>query len=263
MAETPRRESLVKRKADEISTDDIEAVEETPVSEGPESKRFKGEFQSQEDRSERHDVHERWTLDMGLPEGRPRPVFTGETEEERLSGSGTVEDPLIVWLAKIPPPDSDAGIITANQDIARQAAMSLGDITHVYIRCAAQTSKFVDRDGKRIPIWNPDNIYFRHRTAPADAHLALAFGTDADTLVLHGYVNVDVDEDGKPIDFATSRNPENVVDGDDRIFELFPYEEEFKDCAPYCPDHANTVGSTTPKGYSITGATELVGRLKP
>ncbi|KAI0838442.1 hypothetical protein F5Y06DRAFT_303764 [Hypoxylon sp. FL0890] len=172
-----------------------------------------------------------WDMGMKIPQGRPRPKFIGESEEDRISGSGTVKDPKIVWLGKIP---LDAETKKANEDAARRAASSLKTITHIYIRCAAQSTKFVDRDGKRISIWNPDSIRFWHRTTAADPHISLALGTNADNLVLHGYINVAVDENDNPTDFATSRNPDYVVDGDDRIFELFPYEADEQYCAPYC-----------------------------
>ncbi|KAI1378069.1 hypothetical protein F4677DRAFT_443983 [Hypoxylon crocopeplum] len=232
---TPNRESPGKRKADEITVDENDGEEAGEISEEPETKRIKAESQSKEELM--NSIHKRWDTDMEMPRGGPRPKFIGESEEDRTSGSGTVDDPLIVFLGKIP---VDEEIKIANQDIAREAALRFKSITHIYIRCAAQSSMFVDRDGKRIPIWNPDRILFYHETKAADPHISLMFGTDASNLVLHGYINVTVDEDGKPTDFASSRNEDYVVDGDDRIFELFQYDLDQQDCAPYCSSHASS-----------------------
>ncbi|KAI4859809.1 hypothetical protein F4820DRAFT_462192 [Hypoxylon rubiginosum] len=180
------------------------------------------------------DGRKRWNVGMEMPKGKPRPTFIGESEKDRRSGSGTIEDPMIVWLGKIP---DDAEVKTANEDIARQSAEKLEAITHIYIRCAVQDCKFIDRDGKRIHIWNPDSIHFHHGTATADPHMSLAFGTNAYNLVLYGYVYVDVDEDGKPTGLATGRDAENVDNEDDRVLELFVHDDEQLDCAPYCTKH--------------------------
>ncbi|KAI2464918.1 hypothetical protein F4781DRAFT_411192 [Annulohypoxylon bovei var. microspora] len=228
MATTPELSPLGKRKADEITADEIEEGEATDIVGEPESKKVKVDHMDV--------VDGRWNIGMEMPQGKPRPKFIGESEEDRASGDGTVEDPKILWLGKIP---LDAEVKRANEDIARRAALDLETITHIYIRCGAQSSKFVDRDGKRILIWNPDSINFHHRTTAADPHMSLAFGTDADNLVLYGYINVTVDENGKPTDFAASRNADYVVDGDDRIFELFPFEAQQHDCSPYCPTHGS------------------------
>ncbi|KAI1099057.1 hypothetical protein F4804DRAFT_337604 [Jackrogersella minutella] len=228
MATTPEQHYAGKRKADEITTDQFEEGEVVDVPEEPKSKKVKVDHADV--------IHERWNVGMEMPQGKPRPTFIGESKKENVSGNGTVEDPMIVWLGKIP---RDADSKEANEDIARRAAFSLEDITHVYIRCAAQSSKFVDRDGKRIHIFNPDTIHFHHRTTAADPHMSLAFGTEADNLVLYGYINVAIDENGRPTDFATSRDTDHVVDGDDRIFELFPYEADQQHCSPYCPTHSS------------------------
>ncbi|KAI1385839.1 uncharacterized protein F4822DRAFT_355974 [Hypoxylon trugodes] len=227
METTPTQTPITKRKADDMAIDeDVEAqVAATP--EEPASKKVKTDSTEA--------AHKHWNADMEMPEGKARPKFNGEDEEDRASGSGTVEDPKLVWLGKVP---LDAELREANQTLAREAALSLDEVTHVYIRYAAQSNKFINRDGDRIRIFNPDTILFGHRSAKADPHMSLAFGTDAGTLSVYGYINVDVDEDGNPVDFASSRNPEYVIDGDDRIFELFFYEDEQQDCAPYCPTHA-------------------------
>ncbi|KAI1413294.1 hypothetical protein F5Y13DRAFT_189204 [Hypoxylon sp. FL1857] len=239
MATTPNHDALGKRKADEITTS---GTEEEDIANDPEESRFKRPIiEVTETR--------RWDIDMEMPQGKPRPKFVGELEEHRVSGAGTVEDPMIMWLGKIP---IDTETKQANEEIARRAAWSLTTITHIYIRCAAQASKFVDRDGKRISIWNPDSICFHHETTLADPHISLALGTSAENLVLYGFINVAVDENSRPIDFATSRNPEHVIDGDDRIFELFPYEADQQCCAPYCRED-----------HQIISAFEHVGWLKP
>ncbi|KAI2603432.1 uncharacterized protein GGS25DRAFT_526465 [Hypoxylon fragiforme] len=242
MAESPIETLPSKRKADEIVDDEVEEDEEGETTDSPlepEFKKVKTEDQP-EDKPEGDPAvavdDKRWNADMEMPKEKSRPHFLGESDARRRSGSGTVDDPLIVWLGKMP---KDSEIKEANEDIARRTALELGLITHVYIRCAAQSSKFVDRDGKRIPIWNPDTIAFQHETKEADPHLSLAFGTNSTSLVLYGYVNVTVDEEGKPIDFATSRIEDHVVDGDDRILEIFEYEATQQDCAPYCSKHVS------------------------
>ncbi|KAI0122374.1 hypothetical protein F4814DRAFT_458060 [Daldinia grandis] len=143
-----------------------------------------------------------WNKGMDMPSGKPRPRFVGETEEYRISGSGTVEDPEIIWLGVIP---GDVIAREANEDIVWKAARSLRTITHVYIRCAVQSTMYVNRDGKRIHIWNPDRIDFYHRTRPADPHIAVAFGTTPYNLVLYGFIHVATDDNGSPVDFAAYR----------------------------------------------------------
>ncbi|KAI2606764.1 hypothetical protein GGR54DRAFT_620046 [Hypoxylon sp. NC1633] len=224
MANSSEGHSLGKRKTDDIAVDEYGDGNADVISGGPITKRAKMGSK---------DV--RWSIDTEIPNGRPRPKFIGESED-RKAGSGKVKDPLIIWLSKVP---VDAEARRANHAIARRAALKIGSITHVYIRCGTQSSRFVDRDGKSIHIWNPDIISFQHRTAVADPHISLAFGTDADNLVLYGYVNVAIDERGNPVDFATTRDKDIVIDGDDRIFELFEYRADEQDCAPYCPNHAS------------------------
>ncbi|KAI5859801.1 hypothetical protein GGS23DRAFT_599989 [Durotheca rogersii] len=231
------RVSFGKRKVGEIATDETREDMASPTTEEPQPKRAKTETASEE---ENGDGPKRWYPGMQVPEGRPRPKFVGEDDEARISGSGTVEDPAIMWLGKMPSRDAGGAIRAANEEVARQAAQRLGcGITHVYIRCAAQASKFVDRDGARIPVWNPDRIWFAHGAAAAAPHLALAFGTAADNLVLHGYVGVAVDGAGRPTGLAASAGGD-VEDGEDAdgALDLAPYAETPRDCAAYCPLHA-------------------------
>ncbi|KAI1139093.1 hypothetical protein F5Y05DRAFT_412196 [Hypoxylon sp. FL0543] len=244
MATTPVHLASVKRKADEITTDEVEEV--VDVQDEPNPKKPKIDLTGIKG----------WNIGMELPQGKPRPKFIGESEEDRVSGSGTVEDPKILWLGKAP---LDAENKKANEDVVRRAASSIKTITHIYIRSATKTIKFVDRDGKRICIWNPDVINFGHKTAAADPYISLAFGTNADNLVLYGFINVAVDDNGKPTDFATSRNPDHVVDEDDRIFELFPYEEDQQYCAPYCnADHKVLIDACEFKLAMITSTPVLM-----
>ncbi|OTA92707.1 hypothetical protein M434DRAFT_396268 [Hypoxylon sp. CO27-5] len=181
-----------------------------------------------------HTETKRWNFHMEIPQGKPRPKFVGEFEKHRVSGSGSVGDPAIMWLGNIPLNVEEK---EANEGIVRWAVSSLDAITHIYIIYGTRFTKFVDRDGQRICIWNPDSgIHFHHGTTAADPHISLVTGTNEDNLVLYGYINVVVDEYGKPTGLARYRNPEHVVDGDDRILELFPYEEDQHYCAPYCQD---------------------------
>ncbi|XXH01711.1 hypothetical protein Hte_008072 [Hypoxylon texense] len=261
MATTPDQFSLGKRKAEEISADQSEG-EVLDSSEEPPSKKPKVDQDEEAvDVSEdavpqtvqgKDDGRKRWNVGMEMPKGKPRPTFIGESEMDRQSGSGTIEDPMIIWLGKIP---VDAEVKTANEDIARQSAEKLEAITNIYIRCAAQDRKFVDRDGKRVRIWNPDSIPFYRHTIAADPHMSLAFGTNADNLVLHGYVHVDVDEAGKPTGLATARSAENIDEEDDRILELFVHDDDQHDCAPYCRTHARYERTDC----STTGALVLFG----
>lgn len=254
MVSTPEHISLGKRKAEEIAADQIEVdspeepspkkirVDQTDEVNNPRvllarKIKYYGDLSAPGEITPSHDNRHRWDFGMEMPKGKPRSTFIGESEEDRRSGSGSVEDPMIIWLGKMP---VDAKVKTANEDIVYQAAQKLETITHIYIRCAAQATKFVDRDGKRIPIFNPDVIHFHHGKTAADPHLSLAFGTNADNLVLYGYIHVDLDDDGKPTGFAASRSAENVEDGDDRIFELFVHDDDQQDCAPYCSTHANS-----------------------
>ncbi|KAI1204763.1 uncharacterized protein F4807DRAFT_454468 [Annulohypoxylon truncatum] len=220
---SPIRVTSGKRKADEITGYEYEEGETVNFPEEPEPKKAKVDHTSTASR--------RWDIGMEMPQGRRRPHFI---RNDSISGHCTLDDPEILWLGKAP---LNAETKKANEDIARRAASRLGTVTHVYIICGAQSSKFVDRDGKRIHLWHPDSIRFHHQKTAADPHMFLAFGTKPDHIVLYGYVNVTVDEDGKPTDFATSRNSEYIVDGDDRIFELFSYEDEEHDCSSYCPRH--------------------------
>ncbi|KAI1453740.1 hypothetical protein F4805DRAFT_478212 [Annulohypoxylon moriforme] len=223
---SPRRTSPSKRKADEITIDETEDGEVVNTQEKHEPKKIKLEHRSNAPR--------RWDIGMEMPQGKRRPHLTRDFANDHTSGDGTVDDPKIVWLGRVP---RDAEKKDANEEMARKAASRLETITHVYIVCGTQSSKFVDRDGKRIHIWYPDTIPFQHKAAAADPHMFLAFGTKPDHVVLYGYINVTVDESGKPTDFEELRNADYVVDGDDRILELFSYEDEEYDCSSYCPRH--------------------------
>ncbi|KAI1088578.1 hypothetical protein F5B19DRAFT_470690 [Rostrohypoxylon terebratum] len=210
-----------KRKADEVCTlnYDDEGTVDAPM--GPRPKRIKADHAESGNR--------RWDLSMGIPRGRPQFL------EVCTLGNSTIDDPEIVWIGDVP---GDVEAKEMNEYVARKAALKLNIITHVYIIYGARSHMFVDRDGKRVNAWHSNDMNFQHQEFAADPHMCLAFGTGPDHVNVYGYVNVIVDENGNPMDFATTRNADHVVDGDDRIFELFEYNPDQGDCSAYCPTHA-------------------------
>ncbi|KAI1643647.1 uncharacterized protein F4817DRAFT_368217 [Daldinia loculata] len=238
------QDASFKRKADEISLERNEEIMNTAShSEGPPPKKTKTD-----------DDFEPWNEGMDMPLGKLRPRFVGETEDRR-SGSGTVEDPELVWLGAIP---DDAIAREANEDIVWKAARRLETVTHVYIRCAMQSTMYVDRDGKRIHIWNPDRIDFRYKTRRTDPHIAVAFGTTPDNLVLYGFIHVATDENGKPVDFATYRDDQHTnVTADPIVPVMQGTRFQLTLANLQCPWD---VLFTIPKGSLTTSVFEHAGR---
>ncbi|KAI1442842.1 hypothetical protein F5Y02DRAFT_420611 [Annulohypoxylon stygium] len=226
----PRYNRADKRKINEVSilNYDDDVIANAPK--GPRSKRIKTDHPKSA-----NTANKQWDLSMEMPQGKTRLHFTRDFTDVRISGNATTDDPEIVWLGRVP---DDAEAKRANEYIARQAALKLNTITHVYIIYGTQSRMFVDRDRKRVHAWHVDDMKFKYRVLAADPHMFLAFGTGQDHINLYGYVHVTVDQKGNPTDFATSRNADHVVDGDDRIFELFEYDFDQGDCSPYCPTHA-------------------------
>ncbi|CAJ2509487.1 Uu.00g145130.m01.CDS01 [Anthostomella pinea] len=190
----------------------------------------------------------RWNSDMKMPEegllGRPAMELMSELSSQCFVGSGTIEDPRIVWLGLIPclpredpkeVPEIDNVQKKANENIARIAAQSIG-CSHVYIRCTNHSTKLVYMDGKRVALYDQYGRQNGWETMPADPHLTLLFGMSLGTVCIHGHATVRLDENKTPIDFASTRIPELVVDGDDRILELFRWIDPMY-CYPYCPVH--------------------------
>ncbi|KAI0152123.1 hypothetical protein F4776DRAFT_669932 [Hypoxylon sp. NC0597] len=184
----------------------------------------------------------RWDFGMDLPQGGP-PNIRLKPEDLRncpRDGKGTLEDPMVIWAAhltdkqrrelQVPEFDDEEDLyraIDANTDIAKTAAIRSG-CTIVWIICPVHTNKYVyDRNGDRVPTkWDNSGKPVEYLLAGADPHLTVRLGTSEDLCLLHGYVNVVVDERGFPTGFMSSfqRNQSgNLTDGDDRTMELFEW----------------------------------------
>ncbi|OTB10919.1 hypothetical protein K445DRAFT_27118 [Daldinia sp. EC12] len=223
-----------KRKVAEISADDDEKqLIMARYSERPTPKKARID-----------DDPKPWNKGMKMPLGKPKPKHLipygsfGQLRQLRalnICGSGTVQDPLIVWF--VPTVSNEPRESDAHLNI-RKVAQSIGNITHIYIVRAMKYRMPVDRDGKRVYIRYHHGIDFLFRYRESDPYVTVAFGTSPTNLVLHGFIHVFPAPRGEPLPIATFRRSDCVFENDGRILELFEYDVEPLDCGPYCPKHA-------------------------
>ncbi|KAI1137798.1 hypothetical protein F5Y05DRAFT_413744 [Hypoxylon sp. FL0543] len=206
---------------------------------------------------------------MALPRGGQPNIRMKQEDLKKCprDGKGTLEDPLVIWAARltdkqrlelaVPEFEDEEDLyraIDANADIAKTVAVRSG-CTVVWIICPVHTSKYVyDRDGNRVPTkWDENGKPVEYLVTKADPHLTVKLGTSEDLCLLHGHINVVVDDRGFPTGFMSRsqryRNG-NLTDGDDRTMELFEWvikgdlirERAQKEDADYELYKARTVG---------------------
>ncbi|KAI0841184.1 hypothetical protein F5Y06DRAFT_293672 [Hypoxylon sp. FL0890] len=184
----------------------------------------------------------RWDFGMPLPRGGPPNI---RMKQETLKNcprdwKGTLEDPLVIWAAHltdkqrlelaVPEFEDEADLyraIDANTDIAKTVAVRSG-CTVVWIICPVHTSKYVyNKDGNRVPTkWDENGKPVEYLVTEADPHLTVKLGMSEDLCLIHGHVNVVLDERGFPTGFMSrSQRYRNghLTDGDDRTMELFEW----------------------------------------
>ncbi|KAI0852801.1 hypothetical protein F5Y00DRAFT_258058 [Daldinia vernicosa] len=186
----------------------------------------------------------KWEPGMDLPRGsaprlRMKPDDLIECPRE---GDGTLENPMVIWAARltkkqreeltIPEFEDEADLyraIDANTDIAKTVAVRSG-CTVVWIICPVHESKYVFENGERVPTkWNNAGEPTDYLVVDADPHMTLRLGTSEDLCQLHGHVNVLKDERGFPTTFMTKFQRHcsgHVTDGDERPLELFEWNEK-------------------------------------
>ncbi|KAI1097608.1 hypothetical protein F4804DRAFT_351383 [Jackrogersella minutella] len=151
--------------------------------------------------------------------------------------------------------------IDANTDMAKTAAIR-SRCTVAWIICPVHSSKYVyDRNGNRIPTrWDEKGRPSEYLVTDADPHLTVKLGTSEDMYLLHGHINVKVDERGFPTGFMNSfqrRQNGHLTNGDDRTMKLFEWvvkrdliEQQLqKEAADYELFKTRTVGWE--KGWEI------------
>ncbi|KAI1417030.1 hypothetical protein F5Y13DRAFT_204402 [Hypoxylon sp. FL1857] len=184
----------------------------------------------------------RWDFGMALPTGGPPNIRMNQEDLRNCprDGKGTLEDPMVIWAAHlteeqrlelaVPEFDYEEDLycaIDANTDIAKTVAIRSG-CTVVWIICPVHISKYVyGRSGNRILTKRDNNgkpVEFM--VTKADPHLTVKLRTSEDLCLLHGHVNVTVDERGFPTGFMSRfqrRQNGNLTNGDDRTMELFDW----------------------------------------
>ncbi|KAI1800526.1 hypothetical protein F4811DRAFT_566875 [Daldinia bambusicola] len=186
----------------------------------------------------------KWDPGMDLPHGcNPRiRMKPDDLKKCPRDGEGTIENPMVIWTARltgkqrqeltVPEFEDEADLyraIDANTDMAKTVAVRCG-CTVVWIVCPVHNSKYAHENGERVPTkWDDAGNPTDYLVVDADPHLTIRLGTSEDVCVLHGHVNVNVDERGFPTTFMTKfqRHCEgHITDGDERPFELFEWTEE-------------------------------------
>lgn len=179
---------------------------------------------------------------MDLPRGARPNIRMSQEELERCprDGKGTLDDPLVIWAARltdrqrgelaVPEMEEEADLyraVDANTDIAKAAAVRSG-CTVAWIICPVHAKKYVyDRSGNRIPTkWDRYGNPTEYRVVDADPHVTVRLGMSEDLCVLHGHLNVLVDERGFPVTFMSSfqrLQSGRLTNNDDRPLELFEW----------------------------------------
>ncbi|KAI1470910.1 uncharacterized protein F4812DRAFT_456920 [Daldinia caldariorum] len=186
----------------------------------------------------------KWDPGMELPKGGAHKLRVKPEDIEKFprDGEGTLENPMVIWAARlteeqrnelrIPEFEDEEDLyraVDANTDMAKTVAVRCG-CTVVWIICPVHKSKYAYENGEKVPTnWDNAGNPKEYLVVDADPHLTIRLGTDEDACLLHGHINVNVDERGFPTTFMTKfqRHCEgHVTDGDERPFELFEWTEE-------------------------------------
>ncbi|KAI1386762.1 S-adenosyl-L-methionine-dependent methyltransferase [Hypoxylon trugodes] len=187
----------------------------------------------------------RWNPGMSLPVGGQPQIKMGIEKLRQCprDGKGTLEDPLVIWAAhltdrqrrelRIPEFEQEEDLyraIDANADVAKTAAIRSG-CTVVWIICPVHTSKYAhDENGDRVPIkWDHAGNPAEYLVLDADPHITVKLGVSEDLCLLHGHINVRIDERGFPTQFMSSfqrYESGHITDGDDRVLELFEWRDK-------------------------------------
>ncbi|KAI1379631.1 hypothetical protein F4677DRAFT_442606 [Hypoxylon crocopeplum] len=187
----------------------------------------------------------KWDPGMDVPRGI-EPRIRMKAEDLRncpRDGEGTLDNPLVIWAAHLTPEQRDElsvpefehepdlyRAIDANTDIAKTVAVRSG-CTVVWIICPVHDSKYVyDENGDRVPTkWDRHGNPVEHLVVKADPHITVRLGTSEDVCVLHGHINVVVDEKGFPTGFMNMfqrRQNGHLTNDDDRSLELFEWADK-------------------------------------
>ncbi|KAI2620635.1 hypothetical protein GGS26DRAFT_601594 [Hypomontagnella submonticulosa] len=187
----------------------------------------------------------KWDPGMDLPRGAPPRIRMRQEDLRQCprDGEGTLENPLVIWVARltdeqrdelaVPEFEHEADLyraVDANTDIAKTVAVRSG-CTVVWIICPVHEKKYAhDENGDKIPtMWDEEGNPIEYLVVDADPHITIRLGTSENLCVLHGHINVLVDERGFPTTFMTSFQRQrhgHITDGDDRTFELFEWFEK-------------------------------------
>ncbi|KAI2621187.1 hypothetical protein GGR54DRAFT_647230 [Hypoxylon sp. NC1633] len=179
---------------------------------------------------------------MDLPRGGRPNIKMSQAELARCprDGEGTLENPMVIWVARltegqraelaVPEFEDEADLyraIDSNADIAKTAAIRAG-CTVVWIVCPVHRSKYVyDENGDKVPTrWDSNGNPLEYYVQDADPHLTVRLGTSEDVCLLHGHINVMVDERGFPTGFMNKfqrRQNGHLTNDDDRTLELFEW----------------------------------------
>ncbi|KAI1073809.1 hypothetical protein F5B20DRAFT_586913 [Whalleya microplaca] len=144
----------------------------------------------------------------------------------RVYGTGTADDPLVVWMNKIDLKNYDW--IWAHNNFAKAIAKSLA-LTHVWIIKTAHDCQYKRDEGFKIPVdgslsssstGSRENEFF---IEPADMHITLRFGTNLYECRLSAHAYVTLDCDGNPHEYLQEVARKFWKDDSNQI-ELWPWK---------------------------------------
>jgi hypothetical protein len=203
---------------------------------------------------------------MELPIGSVLPESFKKLDLPGLwqSGDGTLENPKIYWVAPVVYPDNGASPLEfenprtqAVTRIARELAVE-AKCTYVWIRRGNHNMRYTyNPDGTRVVRYNPNGCPIGFFTVEADPHITLSLGLDDQSLVLHGHINVTEDDDAVPIGRMEQGTRKHIFGGDDRVLELFEWEDRT------CFKYPRPVGSSSYcHAHVITGLDQHICNLQ-
>jgi hypothetical protein len=177
---------------------------------------------------------------MQLPEGGPLPF---RFERDNHPEGPVFKSPEVFWLSTV-------GTISdrrteAIEGVMKEIATAIG-CTHVWIRKENHCQRYVyNAKGERIPRYNVFGRQTGWVIADADCHMTVSMGVNDWTVSVQGHVYVTEDAAQIPTGLMQAGTRVHVVDGDDRILEL--YERSKRDgsklpprpagSAQHCPGH--------------------------
>ncbi|KAI0599561.1 hypothetical protein F4775DRAFT_591346 [Biscogniauxia sp. FL1348] len=164
-----------------------------------------------------------WNIGMPLPRGRVPCLNYGRKGKSDGGYPSSSRNYGKDWVGDYPQEGGwdDIPRGRAVEQIANEV-LDMTGLRFVWIISPNHDQKYCyDESGKRIQVI--ENGKKKWKTEKADHHITVRLGTDENTCMLHGHINVTVNKDNVVTGFMEEGSRKYITEGDDRIIELWEY----------------------------------------